>query len=338
METPYTADMAGTGIGLFLVKEFVELHSGSVKVSSELEKGSIFSVRLPKGKKHFHLEQIVPGSRSLEDETVWEPELSWHEQKRINLSSEKSKAKLLVIEDTPEMAQYLLEVLSEEYIVHLAKDGSEGFEKTLQVNPDLVVSDIMMPRMDGYRFCEILKQDMRTSHIPIILLTARNMHKDKIKGLELGADDYLEKPFHLNELKLRIQYHLDQRKSFQEEFLKKFRINAEMDFAVSMKDQFLQKTYSYIEEHLHDDQFGVEKLSILSGMSRKHLNNKIKSLTNQTTNVLIRSFRLRKAAYLLSEKGISVSQACYQSGFNNLSYFSKCFTDFYGKRPSDYSR
>lgn len=244
---------------------------------------------------------------------------------------------MLIVEDTPEMAQYLLEVLSEECIVHLANDGSEGFEKALQVNPDLVISDIMMPRMDGYRLCELLKRDMRTSHIPIILLTARNMHKDKIKGLELGADDYLEKPFHLNELKLRIQYHLDQRKNFQQEFLKKFRINAEMDFAVSMKDQFLQKTHSYIEEHMHDDQFGVEKLSNLLGMSRKHLNNKIKSLTNRTSNELIRNFRLRKAAYLLSEQGISVSQACYQSGFNNLSYFSKCFADFFGTLPSEYT-
>ena len=164
------------------------------------------------------------------------------------------------------------------------------------------------------------------------------MHEDKIKGLELGADDYLEKPFHLNELKLRIQYHLDQRKNFQEEFLNKFRINAEMDFTVSMQDQFMQKTYSYIEEHLHDDQFGVEKLSEKMGMSRKHLNNKLKSLTNQSPNELIRNFRLRKAAYLLSENGISVSQACYQAGFNNLSYFSKCFAAFYGKRPSDYRR
>lgn len=338
VETPYTKDMAGTGIGLFLVREFVGLHSGSVNVSSEVDKGSSFSVRIPKGKDHFSPEQIVSGSQSKGKKIALNQEFGWQGQKSVNLPSGKSKPNLLVVEDTPEMAQYLLSVLSEECMVHLAKDGSEGFEKTLQTNPDLVISDIMMPRMDGYRFCELLKQDMRTSHIPIILLTARNLHKDKIKGLELGADDYLEKPFHLKELKLRISYHLEQRKNFQEEFLKKFRINAEMDIAISMKDQFLQKIHAYIEEQLHDDQFGVEKLSELLGMSRKHLNNKIKSLTNQTTNELIRNFRLRKAAFLLSEKNISVSQACYQSGFNNLSYFSKCFVEFYGKRPSEYHK
>ena len=338
VDTPHTKDMAGTGIGLFLVREFVGLHSGSVNVSSEVGRGSRFSVRIPKGKDHFRPEQIESGSQPKEKKTIVDLELQWQGQESINLPSGKSKPKLLVVEDTPEMAQYLLNVLSEECMVHLAKDGSEGFEKSLQLNPDLVISDIMMPRMDGYRFCELLKQDMRTSHIPIILLTARNMHKDKIKGLELGADDYLEKPFHLNELKLRISYHLEQRKNFQEEFLKKFRIHDEMDLTVSMKDQFLQKTHANIEEHLHDDQFGVEKLSDLLGMSRKHLNNKIKSLTNQTTNELIRNFRLRKAAYLLSENGISVSQACYQAGFNNLSYFSKCFAEFYGKRPSEYNK
>jgi AraC-like DNA-binding protein len=164
------------------------------------------------------------------------------------------------------------------------------------------------------------------------------MHKDKISGLQLGADDYLQKPFHLDELKLRISYHLELRKKIQEEFLRNFKISSETELAVSVDDKFLQNVFSHIEEHLHDDQFGVEKLSRLAGMSRKHLNNKIKSLTNQTSNDLIRSFRLRKASYLLSEKGFSVSEACYQVGFNNLSYFSKCFNDFYGKRPSEYCR
>ena len=128
------------------------------------------------------------------------------------------------------------------------------------------------------------------------------------------------------------------RKKIQEEFLRNFKISSETEMALSVNDQLLQTVFSHIEEHLHDDQFGVDKLSKLAGMSRKHLNNKIKSLTKQTTNELIRNFRLRKAAYLLSEKGISVSKTCYQVGFNNLSYFSKCFADFYGKRPSDYSK
>ena len=206
------------------------------------------------------------------------------------------------------------------------------------MNPDVVFSDVMMPVMDGFALCEQMKKDIRTSHIPLILLTAKSMHKDKIEGLQLGADDYLQKPFHLDELKLRIRYHLELRKKIQEEFLRNFKISAETELALSVDDHLLQTVFSHIEEHLHDDQFGVEKLSKLTGMSRKHLNNKIKSLTNQTTNELIRNFRLRKAAYFLSEKGLTVSEACYQAGFNNLSYFSKCFAEFYGVRPSDYGK
>jgi CheY-like chemotaxis protein len=206
------------------------------------------------------------------------------------------------------------------------------------MNPDVVVSDVMMPVMDGYIFCEQMKKDKRTSHIPVILLTAKAMHKDKINGLQLGADDYIQKPFHLDELKLRIRYHLELRKKIQEEFLRNFRISSEIEEALSVEDKLLKEVFSHIEEHLYDEQFGVEKLSKLAGMSRRHLNNKIKSLTSQTANELIRNFRLRKAAHLLSDKGLTVSEACYQAGFNNLSYFSKCFTEFYGTRPSAYCK
>jgi AraC-like DNA-binding protein len=164
------------------------------------------------------------------------------------------------------------------------------------------------------------------------------MHKDKINGLQLGADDYIQKPFHLDELKLRISYHVELRKKIQEEFLRNFKISSEIEDALSVDDKLLSEIFSHIEEHLLDNQFGVDKLSKMAGMSRKHLNNKIKSLTNQTANELIRNFRLRKAAYLLSEKGLSVSEAGYQAGFNNLSYFSKSFAEFYGRRPSEFGR
>jgi len=338
VENPSTKDMAGTGVGLYLVKQLVQLHHGLVEVSSELDKGSTFTVCLLKGKDHFLPEQVFSGSQpqiranSPDLETALSAKMSVKETPGI------FRPKLLILEDNPDMAQYLEEVLSEVYLVIKAKHGEEGFRHALEMNPDVVISDVMMPVMDGYAFCEKMKKDSRTSHIPIILLTAKTMHKDKINGLQLGADDYLQKPFHLDELKLRIRYHIEIREKIQEEFLRNFKINTETELAVSVNDKLLQTVFSHIEEHLHDDQFGVEKLSKLAGMSRKHLNNKIKSLTNQTSNELIRNFRLRKAAFLLSEKGISVSQACYQSGFNNLSYFSKCFADFYGKRPSEYHK
>jgi len=330
--------MAGTGVGLYLVKQLVQLHHGLVEVSSELDKGSTFTVCLLKGKDHFPPEQVVSGSKAQIRATKPDPEAAQSEKMRIKETPGTYRPKLLIVEDNLDMAQYLVEVLSEEYSVMKAKDGEEGFRKALEMNPDVVISDVMMPVMDGYAFCEKMKKDIRTSHIPVILLTAKILHEDKISGLQLGADDYLHKPFHLDELKLRVRYHMEIREKIQEEFLRNFKINTETELAVSVNDKLLQTVFSHIEEHLHDDQFGVEKLGRLSGMSRKHLNNKIKSLTKQTTNELIRSFRLRKAAYLLSEKGISVSKACYESGFNNLSYFSKCFADFYGKRPSEYQK
>lgn len=338
VESSHTKDMAGTGVGLYLVEQLVQLHQGSVEVKSELEKGSIFSVRLLKGKNHFRPEQVVPESQTQHQLTVPDSESGLSAEQRVDQLPGKPRPKLLILEDNPEMGQYLEDVLSDDYLVHLAKNGSEGFELTLKLNPQLVISDVMMPVMDGYAYCEKMKKDVRTSHIPVILLTAKNLHEDKIMGLEQGADDYLQKPFHLDELKLRIHNHLEQRKNLHEQFLRDFKISTGTEIELSVNDRFLQKAFSHIEEHLHDEQFGVEKLSKLSGMSRKHLNNKIKSLTDQTTNELIRSFRLRKAAYLLSEKGITVSEACYEVGFNNLSYFSKCFADLYGTRPSDYGK
>jgi DNA-binding response OmpR family regulator len=219
-----------------------------------------------------------------------------------------------------------------------AVNGSEGFEKTLEYYPDIVISDVMMPLMDGFTFCEKIKADLRTSHIPVILLTARDTDQDRIKGLTLGADDYLIKPFHLEELKLRIKYHLEQRAKIRAKFIRDFKFKSEDEFIQNLEDQFLRKVISNIEVHFKDDQFGVEKLSKLMGMSRKHLHHKIKVLTQQTPNELIRNFRLRKAAYLISENAGTVTEISYEVGFNNPSYFSKCFAEFHGKYPSEYNR
>jgi len=336
VDSPYTRDMAGTGIGLFLVRELVNLHHGHVDVKSEAGKGSTFSVHFLRGHSHFKADQLKGEPGSTKKDPLRSGEMIPAPKQERNPIPDPQLPSLLIIEDNHEMAQYLTKILSDEYTMHTVMNGVEGFQSTLDINPDLVISDVMMPLMDGYHYCHKVKHDVRTSHIPVILLTAKNMHRDKIAGFESGADDFLQKPFHTDELKLRIRYHLENRKKSQEEFLKKFRINAETDFALSVKEQFLQKIFSLNEAHLSDDQFGVEKLSELMGMSRKHLSHKIKSLTNQTPTELIRNFRLRKAGYLLSEQGVSVSEACYAAGFNSPSYFSKCFADFFGKRPSEY--
>jgi signal transduction histidine kinase/ligand-binding sensor domain-containing protein/AraC-like DNA-binding protein len=339
-DNPYTKDMAGTGIGLYLVKEYTNLHHGTIEVQSEENKGTIFTLSLLKGNEHLRPDQIIKeptipeleiirdsGRKSvLEKETIDHTEI--HEQKPT----------VLLIEDNPEMTKYISENLSDKYRIISATNGSEGFDKTLEHCPDIVISDVIMPLMDGYTYCETLKSNTRTSHIPLIMLTARNLDEDKIKGLTLGADDYLIKPFQLDELKLRIKYFLEQQEKIRKQFVRDFKLKSENEFILTLKDKFVQQVFSNIEKHFHDDQFGVEKLSDLMNMSRKHLHRKIKILTDQSPNELIRNFRLRKAKYLLSENSGTVTQVCYEVGFNNPSYFSKCFNEFFGENPSDFCK
>ncbi len=340
VERPYNENISGTGIGLYLVKEYVNLHKGSIELQSRENEGSTFAISLLKGKAHLKPEEIIAGPVSSgsgfeateRNHSTIKNGTSPHHEAYENMPT------LLLVEDNPEMREYIVTSLSDQYKMIGAVNGSEGFEKTLEYYPDIVISDVMMPFMDGYTYCEKVKADIRTSHIPLILLTARDTDEDRIKGLTLGADDYMIKPFHLEELKLRIKYHLEQREKIRAKFLRDFKFKSEDEFIQNLKDEFLRKVISNIESHFKDDQFGVEKLSNLMGMSRKHLHHKIKILTQQTPNELIRNFRLRKAAYLLSENAGSVTAISYEVGFNNPSYFSKCFAEFHGKYPSEYKQ
>jgi response regulator RpfG family c-di-GMP phosphodiesterase len=256
--------MAGTGIGLYC-KEYVKMHNGSVVAESRENKGTTFSVCLFKGNSHLNPAQIIT-EKDFPD-TV--PGTS--DYYTINGLSETSGHfeqsepvhTVLLIEDNPELIGYLIDNLADRYNLISAFNGSEGFEKTLEYNPDIVISDVMMPLVDGFTYCQKVKTDTRTSHIPVILLTARNLDDDKIKGLSIGADDYLIKPFQLSELKLRIKYHLEQREKVRQQFLKDFKIKSDSEFILSVKDQFLQKVFSFTEQYFWDDQFGVEKLSEL---------------------------------------------------------------------------
>ena len=338
VESPYTKDMAGSGIGLYLAREYVRLHKGSIEVKSEEKVGTTFTLSLLKGRDHLNPEQIIQKSDLPEPSAIpySTPTIHSADSKTLSTSSPEGKPLVLVIEDNPEMTKYLLDSLTGDYRLLSARNGEEGLEKTLDHLPDVVICDVMMPLVDGFSYCQNVKTDANISHIPLILLTARNLADDKIKGLSLGADDYMIKPFQMTELKLRVNYHLENRAKIRARFLKDFKLKAENELIKSLKDQFLQKVFSHIEAHYGDEQFGVEELSDLMAMSKKHLNHKIKSLTDQNTNELIRNFRLRKAAYLLSERSGSVTSICYDVGFNNPSYFSKCFFEFFGKSPSEY--
>mgnify|MGYP006293926465 FL=1 len=330
--------LAGSGIGLSLVKQYVNLLHGQIEVESQLNVGTKFYLTFPKGNKHFTKKVIKPAEKNTDY-------ASPNEQSKVFLAEMGKKQKnlkknhlVLLIEDNHAMMTYLEDALSEKFRVLKASNGITGYEITLQKHPDIVISDIMMPVMDGYMYCEKVKQDTRISHIPVILLTARILHQDKIKGLCLGADDYIVKPFHLDELILRITYHISKKEQIRNKFLNDFRFKSEKEFLTSIHDQFLNIVFSQIESNLHDDQFGVEKLSELMNMSRIHLYRKIKSLTDQTPTELIRNFRLRKAGLKLSTNASTVTKVCYEVGFNNPSYFSKCFHKFYGKHPSEYKK
>ena len=230
------------------------------------------------------------------------------------------------------------------YSVIEAKDGQQGLERAIEHVPDLIISDVMMPKMDGYELCNKLKNDERTSHIPIILLTARAGMESKIEGLETGADDFITKPFDPEELMVRVRNLIEQRKKLQEKFLKKVRklgleqmLELENDELTSMDQRLLQKVTVYIIENLSETDLNVESLGMQISLSTRQLHRKIVALTGDTPNKLIRSIRLHRAAELLRSKTGNVTEIAYEVGFNNLSWFAKCFKEEFGVLPSDFA-
>lgn len=327
-------DVTGTGIGLALIKELVELHKGSVKVQSEVGKGSIFEVLLPLGKEHLKEEEIVGISQSTKTpkEAIVPAPSPMASVEDRELSD--NLPIVLLIEDNTDLRLYIREILNESYNVLLAKDGKEGVDMAFKQIPDIVLSDLMMPKMDGLQVCKILKEDMCTSHIPIILLTAKSSKEDKIEGLKSLADDYLTKPFDTEELLTRLQNLIDNRKKMQAHFSmgdmllpKKIQMN-------SMNTIFMEKVTEHLETEISNSLFGVEELAYSVGLSRSQLFRKVKAITNLTPNEFIRSFRLHRAMDLLKQQSASVSEVAYETGFQNPSYFSKCFQEQFGQSPS----
>jgi YesN/AraC family two-component response regulator len=213
-----------------------------------------------------------------------------------------------------------------------------GFKRAVNKIPDLIISDVMMPKMDGFKLCAKLKTDERTSHIPIILLTARAAIEDKIGGLEFGADDYIIKPFDVKELLVRIRNLIEQRRKLREKFNRDILIEPRDISVTSYDEKFLQRAMDIIEQHVADPDFNVANLTKKIGMSRMQLHRKLHALTNQSTNRFIRSLRLKRAADLLSQHYGNITEIAYAVGFNNPSYFAECFRKQFGKLPSEYTK
>ena len=344
---------SGTGIGLALVKSFVELHHGEVWVESELGKGSDFIVEIPReqvdSSQVIHMDDdgvdnSVSGSSSVDKCVADESVLQYIDDgdrkcgKVQQLVSENTnKPTVLVIDDNNDIRQYEHTLLQDAYIVLEAADGKEGLEIAKKEVPDLVICDVMMPVMDGLEFTEQLKTNTATSHIPVIMLTAKNLEEHRAEGYEHGADSYITKPFHSKVLLARIENLLKQRKLLKRLF--QGSKEAEQEIAEShLEDrdkQFLKQLHSIIQKNLSDSEFGVEDIGKQIGLSRVQLYRKVKAMTGSSVVDLLRKARLAKAKRLLESRSMSVSEVAYDVGFSAPSYFTKCFKDEFGMLPGD---
>ncbi|WP_084454424.1 hybrid sensor histidine kinase/response regulator transcription factor [Algoriphagus terrigena] len=307
----------GSGIGLSLAQDFAKIMGGVIEVESELGKGSTFTLTMPIG-------LILP-----ED---------WDENTLPDAAfSQSQKDSILIVEDHREFRNYLKDCLSESYQVLTAANGMQAWEIAQEQIPDLVISDWMMPMMDGKELCQRIKGDMMTSHIPVILLTAKKSEENLLRGLDSGCNLYLTKPFNLEVLQLSVKNLLRERKMIQEQNRKKIEINATEVDVVSMDDLLIQKAVELVEKHLDDTQLSVEFLSSELGMSRVHLYKKLQSLTGKSPIEFIRLIRMQRAAQLLTKSQLNVAEVAYRVGYNNAKYFAKHFKAEFEVLPSEYS-
>ena len=344
---------SGTGIGLALVKSFVELHHGEARVESELGKGSDFFVVIPREQEdkslviHTDVDNVdnsVSSSLSDGKTLVNESDLQYIDDGERKsgkvqqlLSDNTNKPTVLVIDDNNDIRQYEHTLLQDDYIVLEAADGKEGLDVAKKEVPDLVVCDVMMPVMDGLEFTKNLKTHTATSHIPVIMLTAKNLEEHRAEGYEHGADSYITKPFHSKVLLARIENLLKQRKLLKHLF--QGTLEAEQEIADShLEDrdkQFMKQLHAIIQKNLSDSEFGVENIGKQIGLSRVQLYRKVKAMTGSSVVDLLRKARLAKAKRLLVSRSMSVSEVAYDVGFSAPSYFTKCFKDEYGMLPGD---
>jgi signal transduction histidine kinase/DNA-binding response OmpR family regulator len=321
--------MPGTGLGLSLVKELVKLQEGDIRVTSTAEEGTVFTVTLLLEKSD--REGLISRNEKAEV-TPYMPESS----EMVPLETGPAKETLLIVEDNKDVRTLIRNGLEGYYNIVEASTGKEGLEVAREQPADLIVSDVMMPVMNGIELCHLLKNDERTSHIPIILLTARADHESKLEGLRTGADDYVVKPFNMQELLARIANLIGQRKKLIEKYKQRVMIQPHEITVTPLDERFILKAIQIIEANLDSTTLSVEKMSEELGMSRTNVHRKLKAITGLATSEFIQDFRLRRAAQLIEKKADTISQIAYQVGFNDQSYFTKCFKKKFGKVPSEF--
>jgi DNA-binding response OmpR family regulator/anti-sigma regulatory factor (Ser/Thr protein kinase) len=332
-----------SGLGLALTKRLVELHHGSIDVKSKLGVGSVFQIKLPLGKSYLNDDEIISDI----SETVhfqWlvndksDDLIKYQEEseKNVQKSTDFDRPLVLIVEDDDEMRTYLRKSLSQKYQIAEAKDGQEGFEKTKKLLPNIVISDVIMPNLDGIEMCRLLKEEISTSHIPIVLLTAKSEIEAKVKGIEVGADDYIEKPFHFRFLDARIKNILKSREKLREKYRRELILEPEEIEVTSTDEKLLIDIRKVVEEHLTDPDLDVQHLCNEIGISRTNLFIKLKALTGYSPSEFIKTIRLEKAAQYLIKSDKTISEIAYLVGYMYPKYFSTCFHQYSGMTPSEY--
>ncbi|MCF0069650.1 ATP-binding protein [Dyadobacter sp. CY261] len=326
-DLPNTIINQGSGIGLAITKEFVRIHGGTVRVESEVGKGSCFIVVLSLKKQSQAVHEIInePVQFAVSDDAI----RTEHES--------ANKPLILLVEDNEDFRFYLKDNLKQSYSVIEAATGDEGWNKTLAQRPVLIVTDIMMPGLNGLDFCKMVKSDERVSHTPVILLTARSEDEQFLEGFKAGADDYIPKPFNFQVLESRIRNLISSRQSLQALFAPKNGLKASEIKITPLDQQFLRDMVQVIEKHISNAEFTVIDLAREMGVSRSQFFKRVQTLTGKSPLEVIRDIRLQHAAQLLEKSQLSVAEIAYQVGFNNPKYFARYFKDFYHVLPSAYS-
>lgn len=329
----------GTGIGLHLSRSLMNIHHGKIYVEDSELPGATFVITLPLDNSYLKESEIKtdPTDRNLA--TLVQTSLMETENATNDHSPEgrtKFKYKVLIVEDDNDIKDYLLEVLKSDYRLITAENGAEGLELTIKELPDCIITDVMMPVMNGTEMCNKIKNNDQTNHIPVIMLTAKTSIEHRIEGIQAGADSYLPKPFNIDHLKVRINKLIELRRVIKEKYRNKEKKEESSNSIKSFDEKFLEKLETIVKEQLADTDLSVETISAKIGISRSQLQRKLKQLTNQNPSEYIKTTRLKYAANLLASKKLTISEVTYAAGFSSLSHFSNSFKEYYGMSPTKY--
>lgn len=324
--------VVGTGVGLALCKELTTLHRGEISVASVYGEGCTFTVMLPVASRAFERNWIKETQKEIGIES---PTLITKTLQKTKVNPDSEKPIVLIAEDNEELREYIKEIFVENFQVIEAENGKLAWEKAQEFIPDLIISDWMMPQMTGVEFCGMVKENEKTSHIPVIILTSKSNNESKITGWEIGADDYITKPFNANLLEVRVKNLLEIRRKLRERFSQEVEIQPKEITLNSADEHFLEKAIRIVEENIDNSAFDIQQLELELKMSNMQLYRKLKSLTNLSGNEFIRNIRLKRAVQLLETDTYTVAEIAYKVGFNDPSYFTRIFKKEYGKSPSE---